>query len=49
MFTVETGMRVVSYILAGIGGFCLIRAAGSLAAVGVVLLIWANNCYEASR
>jgi len=42
-------MRVVSYVLAGIGGYLLIRAAGTMVAVGVVLLIWANNCYEASR
>jgi hypothetical protein len=49
MFTVERGIRFVSYVLAGVGGYLLIRSAGTMAAVGVVLLIWSNNCYEASR
>lgn len=42
-------LRRLSWVVSISGGAMLIKAVGPLAAVGVCLVLWGNNLYEASK
>jgi hypothetical protein len=42
-------LLVISWIIAGAGAAVMLRSADPSTVIGVLLLIWANNVYEASQ
>lgn len=47
--TPAKGLLIVSWIIAAAGAVVMLRSADPSTVIGVLLLIWGNNVYEASQ